>query len=102
MPEDQLRDAQLVRSGKDWTVTFEVKNAGTSRMPVELAAVRGERFDDKGKPRPGYRDVRTRIILGPGEARQVEIVCAFEPERVVADPDVQVLQLRRKRAVVEL
>jgi ABC-2 type transport system permease protein len=100
--EYRLSDARLVRAGEDWKVIFEVKNAGTSRMPVELAAVRGERFDDKGKPRPGYKDARTRVVLGPGEARRVEILCAFEPERVVADPDVQVLQLRRKGAVVGL
>lgn len=30
------------------------------------------------------------------EAKQVEIVCGIEPERVVADPDVQVLQVRRR------
>ena len=83
-------------------MTFEIKNAGTSRMPVELAAVRGERFDDKGKPKPGYRDARAKVVLGPGEVRKVEIVCGFQPERVVADPDVQVLQLRRKAAVAKL
>jgi ABC-2 type transport system permease protein len=102
VPEYRLSDARAVRSGKDWTATFEVKNVGTSRMPVELAAVRGERFDDQGKPRPGYRDARTRVVLGPGETRKVEILCAFKPERVMADPDVQVLQLRRTRAVAGL
>lgn len=102
VPEYQLSGARAARAGKDWKVTFEVKNAGTSRMPVELAAVRGERFDDKGKPKPGYQDARTKIVLGPGETRKVEIVSAFQPERVVVDPDVQVLQLRRKAAVVKL
>jgi hypothetical protein len=32
----------------------------------------------------------------------VEIACGFQPEKVVMDPDVQVLQLRRKAAVVKL
>jgi hypothetical protein len=32
----------------------------------------------------------------------VRIACPFEPERVLVDPDVRVLQLRRKVAVVEL
>ena len=102
VPEYRLSGARVARTGKDWKVTFEVKNAGTSKTPVELAAVRGERFDDKGKPKPGYRDTRTLVVLGPGETRKVEIVCGFQPDRVVADPDVQVLQLRRKAAVVKL
>ncbi|HEV2844316.1 MAG TPA: M1 family aminopeptidase, partial [Thermoanaerobaculia bacterium] len=102
VPEYRLSGARVGRTGKNWQVTFEVKNAGTSKMPVELAAVRGERFDDKGKPKPGYRDARTKVILGPGEVRKVEIVAGFQPDRVVVDPDVQVLQLRRKAAVVKL
>ncbi len=102
VPEYRLSGAHAVRTGKDWKVAFEIKNAGTAKMPVELAAVRGERFDDKGKPKTGYRDARTRVVLGPGEARKVEIVCGFQPERVVVDPDVQVLQLRRKAAAVNL
>lgn len=102
VPEYRLSGAHVVQTGKDWKVAFEVKNAGTSKMPVDLAAVRGERFDDKGKPKPGYRDARTRVVLGPGQVRKVEIVCGFQPERVVVDPDVQVLQLRRKAAAVKL
>lgn len=39
---------------------------------------------------------------GAGEKRQVEIVGGFEPERVVVDPDVLVLQLRRRGAGVGL
>lgn len=100
LPEYRLSNLRAVRTGPEWKVTFEVKNAGTGRMPIELAAVRGERFDDQGKPRPGYRDARARVVLGAGETRKAEIVCGFEPERVVADPDVQVLQLRRRGAGV--
>jgi hypothetical protein len=80
-------------------VAVKVKNTGTGRMPVEVAAVSGERFTDKGKPRPGYRDARRTVVLGAGEERRVEISCSFRPEQVVADPDVKVLQLRRKAAV---
>jgi hypothetical protein len=42
------------------------------------------------------------VILGPGEEREVRISSAFEPEKIVVDPDVQVLQLRRKAAVITL
>ena len=54
------------------------------------------------KPKPGYRDARTTVILGAGEERTVEIPCPFRPERLVVDPDVKVLQLRRKSALVKL
>lgn len=102
VPEYRLSEARLTRTGKAWKVTLEAKNAGTAKVPVELAAVRGERFDDQGRPKQGYQDARMKVVLGPGEARRVEIVCGFQPERVVVDPDVQVLQLRRKAATAKL
>jgi hypothetical protein len=42
------------------------------------------------------------VVLGAGEERTVEIACPFRPERVVVDPDVKVLQLRRKAAFAKL
>jgi ABC-2 type transport system permease protein len=104
VPEYQLSNAtRTVGPGAHtWKVTVKVKNAGTGRMPVEVAAARGERFTDKGRPGPSYRDARQTVMLGAGEERTVEIACAFQPERVLVDPDVKVLQLRRKAAVVKL
>ncbi len=104
VPEYRLSDARLTGgSGREpWKVAVKVKNDGTGRMPVEVAAVTGERFTDKGKPRPGYQDVRRSVILAAGEEQTVEIPCSFRPERVVVDPDVKVLQLRRKAAVAKL
>jgi len=107
VPEYQLAGARANQEpGGSWRVTVRVKNAGTGRMPVTLAATRGDRFidkgKDKGKPEPAYRDARATVVLGAGEEKTVEIACAFQPERVVVDPDVQVLQLRRKAAVAKL
>lgn len=51
---------------------------------------------------PKYREARTVATLGPGESRRVTIHCAFAPEKLVVDPDVRVLQLRRKQAVAKL
>jgi ABC-2 type transport system permease protein len=103
VPEYRLSDPRLTGGGgQPWKVAVKVKNAGTGRMPVEVAAVSGERFTDKGKPKPGYRDARRTVLLGAGEERVVEIPCSFRPERIVVDPDVQVLQLRRKAAVAKL
>ncbi len=104
VPEYRLSDAHVTPEpgGKSWKLTVRVKNAGTGRMPVEVAAARGERFTGKGKPDPRYRDARRTVILGAGEERTVEISAPFQPERVLVDPDVKVLQLRRKAAVVKL
>lgn len=104
VPEYQLAGASASRTpGGSWKVTVRVKNAGTGRMPVTVAATtQKDRFTAKGKPEPGYRDARATVVLGAGEEKTVEIACAFQPEKVVVDPDVQVLQLRRKAAVTKL
>jgi ABC-type transport system involved in multi-copper enzyme maturation permease subunit len=103
IPEYQL-DAprkRLVGNG-EWEMTVTVRNAGTGRMPVEVAATRGPRFDDKGGIDPAWRDARATVVLGAGEAREVRIRCPFEPERVVVDPDGWVLQLQRRAASARL
>jgi ABC-2 type transport system permease protein len=104
VPEYRLRDARVTAGpGRGiWKVTARIKNAGTGRMPVEVAAVQGERFGESGKPRRGYREARSTVILGAGEERTVEIRCRFLPEKLVVDPDVKVLQLRRKSAFANL
>jgi ABC-2 type transport system permease protein len=84
----------------EWEVTVRVENAGTARMDVEIAAVAGERFGEDNKPRADYRDARTRVTLGAGEARDITIRCHFKPDRVLVDPDALVLQLGRKHAIV--
>ncbi len=57
VPEYELADATKVRivGGSDgaledeWEVRVKVKNSGTGRMPIEIAATRGERFPDEKK-----------------------------------------------------
>lgn len=90
VPEYELTDARKEKAGGHWRVTAKLRNAGTGRMPVQVASVQGD------------RDARATVVLGSGETRTVEILSPFEPERLVVDPDVQVLQLRRKSAVAEL
>jgi hypothetical protein len=101
-PQYQIIDPVLARDGAGWEVKATVKNVGTGTMPVEVAAARGERFPHGKKSRRDYRDARATITLGAGEARLITIRCAFEPEHVLVDPDVLVLQLERKRADVRL
>ena len=71
-------------------------------MPVEVSATRGARFAKDGSPSPEYREARTTITLGGGEARDVLIACPFESDRVTVDPDAKVLQLQRKSAQAKL
>lgn len=97
VPEYELSDAHVRKDGPGWRVTVELRNAGTGRMPVQVAAI----------PREGVQgdqpqNARSTVILGAGEEALVSIFCPFEPDRIVVDPDVEVLQLRRKAAVSRL
>jgi ABC-2 type transport system permease protein len=106
VPEYRLTQARLTESQSSekgpqkWEVTVHVQNAGTGKMPVEVAAVSGERFTEDGTPAAGYQEARQRVVLGAGEAIDVVIDCDFKPDRVLVDPDAVVLQLLRKLAVV--
>ena len=69
-------------------------------MPVEISAERGSRFAEPGSVSSGdFAESRTLAVLGAGESRQLRILCDFEPDRVVVDPDAKVLQKGRKFAV---
>jgi ABC-type transport system involved in multi-copper enzyme maturation permease subunit len=104
VPEYQLNDARRVQQQDEapdsWEVRVTVKNVGSGRLPIEVAAVKGERFDADGQELADYRDSRVTVVLGPGDAQEVTIRCPFQPERLLVDPDARVLQLLRKRAVV--
>jgi len=102
VPEYKVDDASVSRAGDRWLVTATVRNAGTSTMPVEIAAARGERFPHDKHGAKAYDDARATVTLGPGDRRTVTIACAFEPEKVVVDPDVTVLMLERQKAEYRL
>jgi ABC-2 type transport system permease protein len=104
VPEYQLSGLSRTQAGggaadSSWTAAGRIRNAGSGRMPVEVAATSGERTTKDGKPAEGYREARTRIVLGPGEEAGLTIPCGFKPEKLIVDPDARVLQLRRKSAV---
>jgi hypothetical protein len=110
VPEYHITGAKKLKSADGYDVTVTVKNSGTGRMPVEIAAAAGERWaksDGKdstnvSKVNPAYHDSRVTALLGAGESKTVTIHCAFSPEQVVVDPDVRVLQEKRKQAVATL
>ncbi len=109
MPQYRLAGTRKSGAGSAWEVTATVTNTGTGTMPVEVAATAGERWrkvTGAGATRyeqdPAYRDARTTVVLAAGESREVSVHCEFEPEQLVVDPDVRVLQLKRKLAVARL
>jgi hypothetical protein len=107
VPEYRVHDAKTVAApGGGWITTAVVENVGTGRMPIEVAAVQGERFPSdstkKKKTAQPYQAVLDSLTLGSKEKGSVSIRTSFKPERVVVDPNVHVLQLRRQSAEAKL
>ena len=105
VPEYVLEDVTREQAEGAWVVRGTVRNAGSGVMPIELAVAFGERFpddeadeSDAQEPTPDYRDARTEVTVAAGESVSFEIRSDFEPDRVMVDPDVLVLQLNRDRA----
>ena len=71
-------------------------------MPIEVAAVRGERFAEDPTDEESYAESRVIVTLGAGESETVTISCPFKPQRLLVDPDAVVLMLKRDRAVGEI
>jgi ABC-2 type transport system permease protein len=79
-----------------WDVHARIKNFGDATMPVEVAAIKGDRFEDA----KNFRKSPVTITIAAGETKDVMIHCDFEPDQIVVDPDIQVLQLQRNAASV--
>jgi ABC-2 type transport system permease protein len=99
VPEYQFKNVTRAPSGSTWKVTGQLENVGTGRMPIEIVATRGERFKEDGSPEPSYRESRTTVTLDSHESQPFTVSSDFEPDKVVVDPDVKVLQLKRKTAL---
>ena len=82
-------------------------DAGTARMTVDVAATANERWCGAGDAgtrtvvSPSYRDTRTPLELDAGGSAGFAIETSSDPERVLTDPDVLVLQLRKEAAVFD-
>jgi ABC-type transport system involved in multi-copper enzyme maturation permease subunit len=95
MPEYHFLEKPQKRAIQNrWDVHARIKNVGNTTMPVEVAAIKGDRFKDGDK----FRKSSISITIGANETKDVMIHCNFEPERLVVDPDVQVFQLQRNAA----
>ncbi len=103
LPIYRWREVSVRRVGERFEIKATIENIGTGTATVEVSAVRGQRFADRA---PGgdspYQDQRTSVLLGGGQSRQVSWTVDFDPERLVIDPDLLILQLDRDLAVAEL
>ncbi|MFN8571343.1 MAG: M1 family aminopeptidase [Gemmatimonadaceae bacterium] len=106
VPEYRVRDVTSVHgTGADtsWLTTATVENVGTGRMPVDVAVTRGERFPDdtlkakRSKEAP-YAAAIISVVLDAKQSHTLTIHSPFKPDKVVVDPNVRVLQLRRQSA----
>ncbi len=108
VPEYRVESASKSANGGGFDVAVTVENIGTGTMPVEIAATSGDRWNEPDSTgaaylaNPDYKDARVAVTLGAGESKSLTIHCDFDPEKVVVDPDVRVLQLKRKHAFADL
>ena len=92
VPQFAFSDVASERDGDGYVVRGTVRNEGTGTVALDVAAL-----VEKDRPE-GKREVTT-VTLGPGASEPFELRTAFDPAQVVADPDVKVLPIGRKRAV---
>jgi hypothetical protein len=107
VPQYLVSDARSEKDGDSWVVRANIENVGTGSATVTIAGTKGKRFSDRKaqpepKPSEAYADSRTTVTLAAGEKKPITIRCAFEPEKLVVDPDVELLMLQRQKAEVKL
>ena len=107
LPEFKLWDLKVTKGDAEaWVVEGTLENAGTGTVAVEvgvegrLPEVAKDAPKD-AKPEKAPR-ARTKVTIGPETRVPFRVVCPFEPVKALVDPDVQLLQLRRKLAEAAL
>jgi hypothetical protein len=98
LPDLEVREARAEKVGEGYRVTGTLANIGTGRANV-LVRVEGKKPDDKAAARPAADAVVAVSADTPGT---IEIATDFEPERLVVDPDVDLLFAGRKRTETAL
>lgn len=97
LPEFQVRDAVVWRTGATWSASATIENVGTGSVTVDVAARRGE-----GGPASEEAERAAGAIvavqLAPGSPRRVTFTMPFRPDRIVVDPGFHLLQHHRAEA----
>ncbi|MBK8004268.1 MAG: hypothetical protein IPK12_10115 [Gemmatimonadetes bacterium] len=93
LPEYQLEAASLAATaGGGWNLAVTVHNAGTGATRVQLLATGAG----------GGDGVRREVYVAGGGSVRVTWALPWRPLRLVVDPDADVLQQNRERAVLSL
>jgi hypothetical protein len=92
-------------------VTGKIRNDGTGKVEVEIAASIGQRYPAaksllpapaEKKPAVEYRDARTKVTVEAGKSVDFTIESPFVPDKVTFDPDLNLLLIGRDRAEKKL
>lgn len=99
LPEFKVESATKTDLGDGrWRVEGEVANVGTGRVRVAIGVSADDADDSKASAAATATLPSTIVELGAGERAPFMLEVDFEPRRVVVDPEVNVLQVRRKLA----
>ncbi|NBX26026.1 MAG: hypothetical protein EBQ99_08270 [Planctomycetes bacterium] len=107
LPEFKLLEPRVTKvDAETWVVEGTLHNAGTGTVQVEVGAEGRAPDAPKDAPKdakpPKAPRARTQVAIGPDARVPFRITCPFEPVKAIVDPDVQMLQVRRKLAEVTL
>ncbi len=107
VPEFKLWDSKVTQADTDtWIVECTLENAGSGTVQVEVGAIGAEPKRDPKAPADAKPEKAPKALalvsIGAGERKPVRIACPFEPVKAQVDPDVHMLQVRRKLAEVTL
>ncbi len=102
LPEFQMQLLAITPDSAGWSTTVSVRNAGTGSVSVDVVWAtdtvdRSASNKDADVARVG---ARRRVTLSEGETREVSAHTRLPATRVIADPDVRILQRNRVRAIV--
>ncbi len=107
LPEFKLWDLKVAKGADgQWIVDGTLENVGTGSVSVEVAALGAEPAKPVDAPAdakpPKAPTARTSVTIAEGERKPFRITCPFEPIKAQVDPDVRMLQMRRKLAELPL
>ncbi|RLS69407.1 MAG: hypothetical protein DWI01_08370, partial [Planctomycetota bacterium] len=98
LPDLEVHDAKVEKTAAGYRVTGQLANIGTGRAAVKVR-VEGKKPEEKEAQRPGSEATVEVTAETPGS---IDIVTDFLPERIVVDPEVELLFAGRKRAETAL
>ncbi len=89
LPEFTVDDARCAPADGAWTCAATLRNHGTGNAIVEVAAMRSGAVMASGT---------VRVRVHAGQSIPVRWTLRGQPDRLVVDPDIKVLQRRREQA----